>query len=149
MFANVRYGSQLSNISKKYPLQIAPNGNTFGIWGVIYSRLFFNSLSSYPPEKSEQFIKSLRASSNWLREFTNENFDESLKLMQEISDANEKLANHPDNSNYYQYTFDVYNTWIKCALLLNKSTVNIVNTGKEDSLKRLVDFNENIDNNLR
>mgnify|MGYP006151284109 CR=1 FL=1 len=130
IYANATNSLAIGPVSRKYDLKATPSNNTFSIWGIIYTLLFF--LAFIPHDKNTSlYNKSMRLNREWICAFTQEKLVQSSNILNELRDIMLELADKAP-CGFQQNSYDIYATWTIFAAFLNKFIVDVHVYGKRD-----------------
>ena len=120
---NARLGRRVGEVSLEYPVAIQPTNESFGIWGVIYYRIFWYSLVITNRELDADYCTIATANSRWLEHFVNLEFEEAFGTIIELREALDVLRNKV-GFRFDRFTLDVYYTWVSAATILQSGIYN-------------------------
>jgi len=153
------FSSDIGKISNDYETLITPIDKAFRIWILIYRGLL-NFIEKDEFKSDTDYINSMKFNRDWIKEFTDKNFSESLGVIGNLRDVNLKIANslgdnldETFNTKNRKYYFDIYSTWVTIAYELNQSILikfgaDGTESNQDRSLTILTNFLNYIKNNF-
>lgn len=133
VLTNISYGSRIGTISDKYKIKATPSDATFGIWGVIYARLWVYTIIH--PIMTKHFKRSMALNQRWLSRWVDEDLNGASKTINELRDVNKAMVDKYVKKGYSGFqlkTLDIYATWVYLASVLNMWVVKVHKHGKKD-----------------
>ena len=122
---NAKHGNKISYYSKE-KLCLTPSKYVFKIWGLIYKRIFYFTLSKTTNEQKQLFKANVALNIKWLEEFTSKPLLYSyITIIKMINNVKKIIKTYKNTNcickNYHRYTFRIYYSWLSVAKILQKS----------------------------
>lgn len=145
VYVNAFHAFEIGPISNKYSLEATPTRETFSIWGIIYTLLFF--IAFIPHDKNAGlYNESMRLNRDWIYAFTDKDFVKSAKILKELKKTMLELAEIAP-CGFQQNSYDIYATWTIFASFLNTHLAKVYVYGESDnSLQEVRELVEELKN---